>query len=949
MNRNLLLIITFLFLGIIAEAQEQKINEYYIIPQNEVKIEFEQIEDRVIFNSSVEAINVFFNDQVTIEKIEKAFPTAQTKYLQKIYLVTLNETDKLESIRNLKGIEDAYLREEAIALSTPNDYIDFDTNKRNTALELIRAPLAWSVTQGNPNMVIGISDQFFDKNHEELVGKITFNNNTYNSPSYNHGSRVAGVAAGNTDNNLGISSIGYNSKIAISYHNYFNNVLILSQTPNVRVINISMIESCQYNPIAAAIYQEIWEGNALYPPVVIIAAAGNGSSAGHINYSGWCAENDNNGNLISWNGYVYPASYDHVISVGAVSHLVQRHINDPVYGNTNWEDFILNDVSNQYSYTTLNDKVDIFAPGFNVLVAGKAINGVEQINGYGRDGGTSLASPMVAGTAALILGANPNLTPDDVRDILINTADPIYQHPENATFIDENGPGRLNAFRAVLTAKCMAQPSTQLDLMIRDNYDDYGQQPNNSTTDHWDCVDMWIRNQPDGKDIRETENPKYSGPGSKAYIYVRVTNKSCVTSTGTEELELYWAKGATSLNWPVSWNGGLVLNGQPMGNEVNTLQIPSLEPGEDTIIEFEWTIPNPDNYNFLNNEPWHYCLLARINTPADPMTFAETINTPNNAKNNNNIGWKNISIIKVNPKYIGEDISQSAAILVGNLARNKRKMRLNIVEKRNINDIPLSEQAELKIKLSPELTASIKPTTIFNNLRYIKHDNTYLVTADDSFIENLELDTNVMGTLTLSINFLADNVTDKNDFDVRITQYEENNNLLGGETFLIKKAYNNDIKSQIHTTTSGNNTILTPNNTYANTVYNWYDSQNNLLYSGLDFIIPNTIAEVYKLEVLSLEDGFKDYSEIIITGNTSNTLNIYPNPTNSVLNIDYDLQGGSGYLNITKIDNSVSNNYVLNNINNTISIDVSNYANGYYNVAIVKNGNVYKSAIFIKN
>jgi len=162
---------------------------------------------------------------------------------------------------------------------------------------------------------------------------------------------------------------------------------------------------------------------------------------------------------------------------------------------------------------------------------------------------------MVAGAAALILSANPNLTPNEVRDILVNTADPIYQHPENATFIDENGPGRLNAFRAVLTAKCIAQPSTELDLMVRDNFDDFGQEPNVSTNEHWESVDMWVRNQNDGKDIRTNENPKYTGPGSKAFIYVRVTNKSCVTSTGNEDLELYWAKASTTLDWPVSWNG----------------------------------------------------------------------------------------------------------------------------------------------------------------------------------------------------------------------------------------------------------------------------------------------------------------------------------------------------------------------------------------------------------
>ena len=64
MTKKLLLLITFLFLGIIAEAQEQRTNEYYIIPEDEVTINFNQVGDRIIFNSSVTAINIFFNNQV---------------------------------------------------------------------------------------------------------------------------------------------------------------------------------------------------------------------------------------------------------------------------------------------------------------------------------------------------------------------------------------------------------------------------------------------------------------------------------------------------------------------------------------------------------------------------------------------------------------------------------------------------------------------------------------------------------------------------------------------------------------------------------------------------------------------------------------------------------------------------------------------------------------------
>lgn len=91
----------------------------------------------------------------------------------------------------------------------------------------------------------------------------------------------------------------------------------------------------------------------LYNPVVIVAAAENGTSAAQANplglSSGFCYERDSvTLHFISYNGYVYPTSYDHVISVGAVNHLVQSPVNDPVYGNTKWEDLILNDVFKPY-------------------------------------------------------------------------------------------------------------------------------------------------------------------------------------------------------------------------------------------------------------------------------------------------------------------------------------------------------------------------------------------------------------------------------------------------------------------------------------------------------------------------------------------------------------------------------------------------------------------------
>ncbi len=931
MSKKITISLFFLLFAIFSSIAQQK-KSFYLVGKNQ-----SSLTPASITTKSDGSLNVTFQNEVLnnfmrnkkIIKYERAFPGISHPYLQKVYSITIENIENVNELTVFNSLIDKYEQfYEGQLASHPNDYMIHPPTRleRNNYLELIRAPLAWSITKGDPNILIGVADSYFTYSHEDLSNKLVDIIGPNNHPDLGHGTSVAYLAAGDTDNGKGGASIGYKTRM-VGYGNGLtaNDVYQLSQYPGVKVINMSWASSW-YSSVEDTLYKHIHEDLN----ILLVAASGNQQCGGQFNYC-------------------YPASYDSVLSVTGVGSRFNRGITDPLWGVYGWEDIPEVVIGDTSSTMTINDKVDISAPAYGLY---KALNSTLQgdVTGYNDWGeGTSGAAPLVSGAGALVFAANPTLSASQVKQILKETADNIYTIPHNQPYIGKLGTGRLNAFRAVMTAKCLDSINGSLDLMVRDNYDDYGQEPNVSTNEHWESVDMWVRNQNDGKDIRTNENPKYSGPGSKAFIYVRVTNKSCVVSTGDEDLELYWAKASTTLDWPVSWNGNLILNGKEMGNQVGTIKIPSLEPGEDTIIEFEWDIPNPDDYNFLNNEPWHYCLLSRINTVNDPMTVAETTNTPENVKNNNNIGWKNISVIKVNAELIGADIAQSAVISVGNLVPHKRKMRLNIWEKRKASDVPLFQQAELKIKLSPELTAYIKPTTIFNNLQYNEYDNTYLVKDDDSFIENLELDGNVIGTVTLSVNFLASNVTDKNDFDVKIAQYFDGNRLLGGETFLISKDYNNDIESHIYTETSGNNIILKSSNIYPNTIYNWYDSQNQLLYSGSDFTINSSVSALYKLEVLSLEDGFKDYSEITVSGNSNNTLNIYPNPTNSILNIDYDLQDGSGYLNITKIDNSVSNNYILSNSNTTTSIDVSNYSNGYYNIAIIKNGNVEKSAIFLKN
>ncbi len=105
-------------------------------------------------------------------------------------------------------------------------------------------------------------------------------------------------------------------------------------------------------------------------------------------------------------------------------------------------------------YSNYGDNIDILAPGG--MANGGTIAATYYNNYTDRYNGTSASAPIVAGVVALMLEANPNLTPSQIREILIKTADKI--DPQNANY-DNNGfshtyaYGKVNASKAVSLAK----------------------------------------------------------------------------------------------------------------------------------------------------------------------------------------------------------------------------------------------------------------------------------------------------------------------------------------------------------------------------------------------------------------------------------------------------------------------------------------------------------------
>ena len=284
-----------------------------------------------------------------------------------------------------------------------------------------------------------------------------------------------------------------------------------------------------------------------------------------------------------------------------------------------------------------------------------------------------------------------------------NQADETYGNPSGVRISCGNGPNgdmymnymdytddagmfmftqdqatRMNAALTVARASILASdglvPVTggppAPDLWMQDNADDTGVEPDPSTNPMWISDDIWVRTAADGLTNQDHVNP--NGEQTN-YVYVRVRNRGCTgaaSQSGT--LKLYWAKASSSLSWPAPWDGS-VTSPALMGGLIGS-QAVTVNGGATQIVQFSWVPPDPSDYASFGADKAHFCLLARIETSSTSpfgMASLETTNLYANVQNNNNIVWKNISIVDTDG-----DGARFADMVIGRFDDEKRETRL---------------------------------------------------------------------------------------------------------------------------------------------------------------------------------------------------------------------------------------------------------------------------------
>ncbi|UXX78152.1 S8 family serine peptidase [Reichenbachiella carrageenanivorans] len=357
----------------------------------------------------------------------------KSRYLDGIYKLKVDTTVDLEVwLREVSANEQvkyAEVEEPVQLLLTPND----PSVPSQDYLTKIKAYDAWNITQGDPSYVIAISDNGTDYDHEDLLGNLSYNvadpvngidddNNGYiddyvgwdladedNDPQgdlsegdASHGTLVAGIAAAQTNNGVGIAGTGYHSvfypiKVFRSSNGFSRNAyesIVYAADQGCEVINLSWGVAATSGSQAL---QDIINYAVLEKNMVVVAAAGNTN-----------ADLD-----------FYPASYDHVLSVGMTD------IND-----------------NKQTHATYSYKIDLMAPGASNYATANN-------DTYKSGSGSSFAAPQVAGTAALVMDAFPDYSAIQVMEQIRMTSDDIYDVGGNSIYEGKLGKGRLNMYRAV--------------------------------------------------------------------------------------------------------------------------------------------------------------------------------------------------------------------------------------------------------------------------------------------------------------------------------------------------------------------------------------------------------------------------------------------------------------------------------------------------------------------
>ena len=312
-------------------------------------------------------------------------------------------------------------------------------------LTRIKCPEAWDRTKGSPTVVVAVVDSGVDLDHPDLAANLQLPGRDFvdlvgaspepgwhftgdyltrdNDPQdeVGHGTHVAGTIAAVSNNAAGVAGVTWFCKVlpvkvlGPMEKNDYSVVIGVGTAVDIaagirwaadhgaHVINLSL------GGYSNTFVEQDAVAYAVAKGCLVVAAMGNDDT----------------------NAPHYPAAYPDVVSVGAINqsnHRVTKANTGGIWGSN-------------------------YGPHIDVVAPGLGVRSTDWDNTYSDKSGTSMASPHVAGVAALMKSCKPSLSAAEIANTLRKTAVPLKDDPADSVPNDRYGHGLVDA-KAALASAC---------------------------------------------------------------------------------------------------------------------------------------------------------------------------------------------------------------------------------------------------------------------------------------------------------------------------------------------------------------------------------------------------------------------------------------------------------------------------------------------------------------
>ena len=466
----------------------------------------------------------------------------------------------------------------------------------------------------------------------------------------------------------------------------------------------------------------------------------------------------------------------------------------------------------------------------------------------------------------------------------------------------------------------------------------------------WENPYIWIRNEEDGTEFKESEKILIDENCSKKdiYLYAQVRNKGVKPYTAKNiSVKAYWTVSSVCIT-AEAWKGQIASEKEEGGVLGSETIKEELQPGDAVIVEMAETFRG-DFLNALKENDGNACYLAYIKESNSSNAFPVEENDIAEVWATDKLGQTNILYQELSFTAV-KNMSDSLFV---NLANNGSVTKNWSITAEILNYMDsLRTTANVSLKLSPNLVESWNNSDRqCINIKEIDCVNgTFQMDGDSASLGTIKLQPYQRGKIGVKCNFLAENgITEKKQFDVIVAVMDDaTGKILGGETFRITQHPRPAINPQIESVRNNGMTTLTATNVSENVIYKWYDAQGTLVGEGETFAVPAGVsASSYQVKAEALSDGAISYSAPVQA--ESSSINSVQSTSGSV-NVIFEGPANSGTT--LRLASATGNapvaEYSVEAGSTACNIPADKLASGVYQVTMVENGVVVGTKKFTK-